>query len=284
MELIIITGYSGAGKSIAERVFEDIGYFCVDNLPAALIKDFVRLASSNKNIDKVAVVVDSRAGAFCNDIDESLRDLKSSGVNFKVLFIEAAEDVLITRYKETRRRHPLIESSNHSIESAVLHEREMLAPLREKADYIIDTTLLKDSQLKERLRNAFIEDSSQGLSVHVMSFGFKYGPVAEADLVFDVRCLPNPYYIPELKNHTGLEKCVKDYVLSFDESKTLLKKLKDLLSFALPLYVKEGKSQLVIAFGCTGGKHRSVTFADEMYKFLSHINPNISISHRDIDK
>lgn len=284
MELIIITGYSGAGKSIAERVFEDIGYFCVDNLPAALIKDFVRLAASNENIDKVAVVVDSRAGAFCDDINESLRELRKSGVNFKILFIEANEDVLVTRYKETRRRHPLIDTSNHSIESAVMHEREMLSTLREKADYVIDTTFIKDSQLKERLRSVFIENSSQGLNVHIMSFGFKYGPVAEADLVFDVRCLPNPYYIPKLKTHTGLENCVKDYVLSFDESKTLLDKLKDLLTFSLNLYKKEGKSQLVIAFGCTGGKHRSVTFADEIYKCLSQQNPNISISHRDINK
>ena len=284
MDLIIISGFSGAGKSVAVDALEDIDYYCIDNIPPALIGDFVKLCSQNTEINKVAVVADTRGGAFFDGMQNAIKTLKYSGVEFKVLFLEASDDVLVTRYKETRRKHPLLEEANYSVEEAVHRERELLKPIREASDFIIDTSLLSASQLRERTKNLFLNNLTLGLNIHCMSFGFKYGPATEADLVFDVRCLPNPYYIEELKHKTGLDKDVHDYVMAFDDSKTLLDKLTDMLDFLLPLYEKEGKSQLVLAFGCTGGKHRSVTFAEEMYRHFNSDRKNVTISHRDINK
>lgn len=284
MELIIISGYSGAGKSIAVHALEDIDYYCIDNLPPALISDFVSLCRNSGEINKVAIVTDIRGGSFFVGMMNSINQLRSENVPFKVLFLEADEDVLIKRYKETRRKHPLLDDANFSVEEAVEMEKKLLDPLRQTADYVINTSLLSAIQLRERTRSLFLDDPSESMIVHCTSFGFKYGPSGDSDINFDVRCLPNPYYIAELKNKTGLDSPVRDYVMSFDESKQLLAKLTDLIDFLIPLYRKEGKSQLVIAFGCTGGKHRSVTFAEEMHDHLKALGLNVSISHRDINK
>lgn len=284
MELIIISGYSGAGKSIAVHALEDIDYYCIDNLPPALISDFVSLCRNSGEINKVAIVTDIRGGSFFVGMINSINQLRNEGIPFKVLFLEADTDVLIKRYKETRRKHPLLDDANYSVEEAVEMEKKLLDPLRQTADYVINTSLLSAIQLRERTRSLFLDDPSESMTVHCTSFGFKYGPSGDSDINFDVRCLPNPYYIAELKNKTGLDSPVRDYVMSFDESKQLLAKLTDLIDFLIPLYRKEGKSQLVIAFGCTGGKHRSVTFAEEMHDHLKSLGLNVSVSHRDINK
>lgn len=284
MDLIIISGYSGAGKSIAVHALEDIGYYCIDNLPPALICDFVELCMQNEDYDKIAVVSDTRGGKFFDGIMSSTKKLREMGINFKVLFIEANVDVLINRFKETRRRHPMLEAANNSLEAAVKRELEVLRPLKDSADFLIDTSNIRASQLSSRIKNLFSSDVTNDMNIHCMSFGFKYGPCVEADLIFDVRCLPNPYFVDELKTKTGLDTPVQNYVLSFDEARTLLDKITDLIDFLLPYYKREGKSQLVIAFGCTGGQHRSVTFAQELGKHLLKSSKNVTVSHRDISK
>lgn len=284
MDLIIISGYSGAGKSIAVHALEDIGYYCIDNLPPALICDFVELCTQNEDYDKIAVVSDTRGGKFFDGIMTSTKKLKERGINFKVLFIEANISVLINRFKETRRRHPMLEAANNSLEAAVKKEMDVLEPLKNSADFLIDTSNIRASQLSSRIKSLFSGDVSNQMNIHCMSFGFKYGPCVEADLIFDVRCLPNPFFVPELKEMTGLDAPVHDYVLSFSEATTLLDKITDLIDFLLPFYQREGKSQLVIAFGCTGGKHRSVTFAEELGAHLLKNSTNVTVSHRDITK
>ena len=201
-----------------------------------------------------------------------------------ILFLDASDDVLIKRYKETRRKHPLDEQTHGNLQEAINAERDVLSSVRERADYYIDTSELSMGQLKETVYSIFLDDPNASMIIKVMSFGYKYGIPREADLAIDVRCLPNPFYIPELKLHTGTESCVSDYVMSFEQSRTLLSKLEDMLDFLIPLYIHEGKSQLVIAFGCTGGKHRSVTYAEAVYKYLSGKNMKCRISHRDIEK
>ena len=284
MKFLIVTGMSGSGKSGAVNVLEDIGYYCIDNIPPQLIPKFAEICINNGQMQKVAIVTDIRGGELFFELDEGLNYLKSNNLDTSILFLDASDEVLIKRYKETRRRHPLDEQSHGSLQRAINTEREVLASVREHADYYIDTTDLSMAQLKETVYSLFLDNPNESMVVKVMSFGFKYGISREADLVFDVRCLPNPFYIPELKQHTGLESCVRDYVLSFDQSKELEKKLKDMLDFLIPLYIHEGKSQLVIAFGCTGGKHRSVTFAETIYKHLVDKNMRCRISHRDINK
>ncbi len=284
MKFLIVTGMSGSGKSGAVNVLEDIGYYCIDNIPPQLIPKFAEICINNGQMQKVAIVTDIRGGELFFELDEGLNYLKSNNLDTSILFLDASDEVLIKRYKETRRRHPLDEQSHGSLQKAINTEREVLASVREHADYYIDTTDLSMAQLKETVYSLFLDNPNESMVVKVMSFGFKYGISREADLVFDVRCLPNPFYIPELKQHTGLESCVRDYVLSFDQSKELEKKLKDMLDFLIPLYIHEGKSQLVIAFGCTGGKHRSVTFAETIYKHLVDKNMRCRISHRDINK
>ncbi len=285
MEFIIITGLSGAGKSVAMKNMEDIGYYCVDNIPPMLVSIFYELCekSSDQHMKKIAVVTDIRAGDVFDDLFASLDKLKAAKKKYKILFLDARDDVLLRRFKETRRKHPLSENSV-STENAVLLERELLMPVKARADYVIDTSLLSTTQLKERITALFLGNVTLGLTVTCMSFGFKYGLPAEADLVFDVRCLPNPFYIPDLKPHTGLDSCVYDYVMQFEQSKGYAERMLGLVDFSLPLYRSEGKSQLVIAIGCTGGKHRSVTLTRVLYKHLLDDNQRTIVHHRDINK
>ena len=284
MKFLIVTGLSGSGKSVALNFLEDIVYYCIDNIPPQLIPKFAEICLNNKQMKKVAIVTDIRGGELFLELDEGLNYLKNHKLDTSILFLDASDEVLIKRYKETRRKHPLDEQCHGSIQRAITAEREVLASVREVADYYIDTSDLSMGQLKETVYSLFLDNPNDSMVVKVMSFGFKYGVSREADLVFDVRCLPNPFYIPELKQHTGLESCVRDYVLSFEQSQKLAEKLKDMLDFLIPLYIHEGKSQLVIAFGCTGGKHRSVTFAETIFKYLSDKGMKCRICHRDINK
>jgi len=286
MELLIVTGMSGSGKSSVMDVMEDIGYYCIDNIPPKLIDKFVDLCrKSETNINHIAVAVDIRTGDMFAEIFRSWQSLKSEpDVDVKVLFIEASDEVLIKRYKETRRKHPLDEKFNGNLHAAIRFEWQQLSQLREIADYYIETSDLTATALKEQVKSLFLDRTSDSLTIKIMSFGFKYGVSTESDLVFDVRCLPNPYYIDELRSHTGLESCVKDYVMGFEQSQVVFNKLKDLIDYLLPLYVQEGKSQLVIAFGCTGGKHRSVTFAELMANHLKDSSYRVQKYHRDITK
>lgn len=286
MKLLIVTGMSGSGKSSVMDVMEDIGFYCIDNIPPKLIQQFVDLCrKSETGIDKIAVAVDIRTGDMFVEIFRAWQSLKSEAdVEVKVLFIEADDEVLIKRYKETRRKHPLDEKFNGNLHEAIQYERNQLSQLREIADYYIETSHFASSQLKEQVKSIFLDHSSDSLIIKVMSFGFKYGVSTESDLVFDVRCLPNPYYVAELRNHTGVDQCVQDYVMESEQSQELFKKLTDLIDFLIPLYVREGKSQLVIAFGCTGGKHRSITFAELMAKHLTDSSYKVQKYHRDITK
>ena len=285
MNFLIITGLSGSGKSGVVNVLEDIGFYCVDNIPPQLIPKFAEICvSSSEKMQKVALVTDVRGGEMFDDIDNGISYLREHGIKCGILFLDASDDVLIRRYKETRRKHPLYDEAHGNLQHSIDLEREKLMVIREKADYYVDTSEMSIQQLKETVYSLFLENPGDSLSVEIMSFGFKYGTVREADLIFDVRCLPNPFYIQELKNHTGMESCVSDYVMKFKQSQELEKKLEELINFLIPLYKHEGKSQLVIAFGCTGGKHRSVTFAENMYKFLRDKDVKCRICHRDINK
>lgn len=285
MKFVIVTGLSGSGKSTAVDVLEDIGYYCIDNMPPELIGKFAEIsAKAGSKLEKVAFVADIRGGDFFLKLDETIKQLRAENEEIKVLFLDSSDDVIVRRYKETRRKHPLDEVSKGNIKKAIETERKMLVPIKEQADFYVDTSLTSTSKFKERVYSLFLDTGEDFLRVDVCSFGFKYGTMNEADLVFDVRCLPNPFYIPELKEKTGLNKEVYDYVLSFDEAKQLLAKLEDLLDFLIPLYKREGKSQLIIAFGCTGGKHRSVTYAETIGRYLESKLGKIRITHRDIDK
>ncbi len=285
MQLVMITGMSGAGKTMVMQVMEDIGYYCIDNLPPQLITKFVDICEhSEGSLNKVAIAVDIRTGDMFSEIYRCWRTLKNeTNVDVKVIFTEASDEVLLKRYKETRRKHPLDEKCG-SLQEAIQFEREQLQQLRAIADYYIETSHLSVSQLKEEIKNMFLEKKTDSLLVKVISFGYKYGVSTESDLVLDVRCLPNPFYIPELKSHTGCESCVRDYVMQFPQSQELYKKILDLLDFLLPLYVAEGKSQLVVAFGCTGGKHRSITFAELVGDALREKGYRVHKMHRDIAK
>lgn len=283
MELVIITGMSGAGKSLTVNALEDIGFFCADNMPPELIAMFVQLLSKN-DYKKVAIVTDARTGKNFSYLFNAFDEIAELGFDYRFMFIDADDDVLVRRYKETRRRHPLMSNENYSVEEAVKAERLLMKTAREKADIVFDTTGLSAIQCRVRVADMFSVAQTDTMSVHCVSFGYKYGVPHDADLVFDVRCLPNPFYIKELKPKTGLDSEVFDYVMSFDESKQLASKLFDIIEFSLPLYRKEGRSQLIIAFGCTGGHHRSVTFARLMYERLKEKGYNMSISHRDASK
>ncbi len=283
-EFVIVTGLSGAGKSCAVNVMEDIGYFCIDNMPPQLIPKFAEICEENEDITKVAIVTDIRGGTMFMHLNENLEELKSKGYNVKVLFVDANHSVIKQRYKETRRRHPLFEASGGDIDKAINAESEIIEPMKQCADFYIDTSLMGTSTLKENVLNIFLDNPSDSMAISCISFGFKYGVPNEADLVFDVRCLPNPFYKPELKKMTGLDKPVRDFVMNFENSVTLEKKLFDLIDFLVPQYLHEGKSQLVIAFGCTGGKHRSVTFAENMCAHIRNNGLKASVLHRDIEK
>ncbi len=285
MELIIVTGLSGAGKSRTVNALEDIGFFCVDNMPPKLISKFVEIGMQSKGeIERMAVVTDIRGGELFDGLFEELDLLRSKEFEYKLLFLTASDEVLIRRYKETRRKHPLVGTLCSSLEEAVKQERKIMSNARERADYILDTSLMSNAQLKERICKLFLDNIATGMMINCRSFGFKYGDPTYADLVFDVRCLPNPFYVDELKHKTGLNAEVKDYVMQSQDSTVLFDKIKDLIDFLLPLYLNEGKSQLTVAFGCTGGKHRSVTFAELLYQYLTDKGNKTSVNHRDINK
>ncbi|MCM1134266.1 MAG: RNase adapter RapZ [Clostridium sp.] len=283
MRFVVVTGMSGGGKSTALRMLEDAGYYCVDNLPVALIEKFVELiATPDGEVTKVALGLDARAGQAFEEVRQILEKLKDNGYAFEILFMEANDRTLLKRYKETRRVHPL--SPFGRIEDGIRKEREILSKIREKADYVMDTSRLLTRELKEELDKIFVQNEGyNSLMVTILSFGFKYGIPADADLVFDVRFLPNPFYIDELKHKTGNEKEVQDYVMSFPEAHVFIEKLADLAEFLIPNYVKEGKYQLVIGIGCTGGKHRSVTLANKLYESMKNKGEyGIKIAHRDV--
>ncbi len=285
MELLIVTGMSGAGKSQAANALEDMGFYCVDNIPPAIIPSFVDLsARSGNELSKIAIVTDARGGNMFSEISDVLLSLKEMAVSYKILFLDASNEVLIRRYKENRRKHPLTGNNDISLADAVKKERELLEKIRFSADYVIDTSFISISQLKLRLTAIFLGSMSNVLKIQCKSFGFKYGLDTEADLVFDVRCLPNPFYVEELKQKTGLDKEVRDYVLDSPDSKEFFKKLIDFIDCSVPLYAKEGKSQLTVAIGCTGGKHRSVTFAEVIGEHLREKNYDCITVHRDIGK
>lgn len=285
MNFVIVTGLSGAGKSRAIDAMEDIGFYCVDNLPPMLIPVFYDMYTKSEGMPpKVAVVCDTRGGEFFKSFFDAIETLKQQGREYKILFLDCADDILVRRYQETRRKHPFADSFNGSLEKAVKLEREMLHPVRERSDYIIDTSNLRPQYMKEQITRMFMQSGENSLYVHCMSFGFKNGLPGEADLVFDVRCLPNPFYIDELRNQTGLDKPVYDYVMCQPEAEEFRNKIIDMVDFLLPLYIKEGKSQLVIAIGCTGGHHRSVAFAEYVYKHLIEKKIKSTVTHRDILK
>ena len=285
MEFVIVTGFSGAGKSVVIDAMEDIGFYCLDNIPPKLIQPFYDLCLQSKDgFKRVAVVTDIRGGEQFSTLFESLDRLKAAGKPYKILFLDAAQAVRINRYKETRRRHPLLDGNLFSLENAMEREEQILKPVREISDYIIDSTHTSPSQMRQRIANLFLSNSSDALAVTCMSFGFKHGVPTEADLVFDVRCLPNPFYIPELKKLTGLDDSVRDYVLKWDETKGLFERIVSLIDYSLPLYCNEGKSQLVIAIGCTGGHHRSVALTQLLYDHLLKQDVRVSVNHRDIHR
>ena len=286
MEFLIVTGLSGAGKSQAVHALEDIGFYCVDNLPPQLLSTFYSLCQqAGEKFGRVAVVTDIRGGQdVFRTLTATLEELHKDERPYKILFLDAADPVLINRFKETRRKHPLADYFMGSLDQAVQMERSVLKPVQEQADFVIDTSLLSPAQLKKQISTLFLGNVSDALAIHCVSFGFKYGMPIEADLLFDVRCLPNPYYIDALRPQTGLDKPVQEYVMQWEQSKGLLKRLFELLDFSLPLYCNEGKSQLVIAVGCTGGHHRSVTFAQAIYNHLLSQGRRVSVNHRDIQK
>ncbi len=285
MEFIIVTGMSGGGKSSAIKVLEDIGYFCIDNMPPQLIPNFAEICNNNGEITKVAIVTDIRGGTLFLKLSECIsRLMNTDGINVKVLFLEAAKEALMTRYSETRRKHPLDEVSGGDLAKAIDAETELLSDIRANADYIIDSSLLTTAQLKGQIAGLFLDRPSDSIIVSCMSFGFKYGVPGEADLVFDVRCLPNPFYVHELKQKTGLDAEVRDYVMKYEQSQIFENKIWDMVDFLLPCYIGEGKSRLVIAFGCTGGKHRSITFAERTAAHLRENGCKVRIVHRDIEK
>ncbi len=284
MRFVIVTGMSGAGKSTTLKTLEDIGYFCVDNLPIQLIMRFAEIAYAKDNdINNVAIGVDIRSGVYLEQLSECLQQLKESQYDYEILFLDSNDDVLIKRYKETRRNHPL--ARNGRIEDGIKIERSRIAFLRKEADYIIDTTSLLTRELKAELDKIFIENAEySNFIINVVSFGFKYGIPRDADLVFDVRFLPNPYYDLELRPLTGNDEAIQNFVMQFDEAKEFMNKIADLLEFLIPNYIKEGKNGLVVAIGCTGGKHRSVTLANGIYKELETLPYSVRIVHRDIEK
>lgn len=284
MKLVIVTGMSGAGKTQALKMLEDMGFYCVDNLPISLIERFAQLILGNtKDISRVALGIDIRSGEELPQLQEILNNWKKMNFSCQVVFLDAGDRVLIKRYKETRRKHPL--AGTGRIEKGIEAEREKLKFLKDSADYILDTSHLLTKELRQELEKIFVENQEyKNLYITVLSFGFKYGIPADADLVFDVRFLPNPYYEEELRPHTGEEKMIQDFVKKGGTAELFLKKLIDMLEFLIPNYILEGKNQLVIGIGCTGGKHRSVTVAGELYqKLLSHPEYGIKIIHRDID-
>lgn len=285
MEFVIVTGMSGAGKTRAMHALEDIGFFCVDNLPPELIPVFYELCvKSDSMTGRVAVVTDTRGGELFKSFFSALETLKRAQRPYKILFLDCAEPVLVNRFQETRRRHPLADGLNGSLEQSVKLEREMLRPVKEASDYVIDTSGVSPAQLKTRISELFLVEAEDSLAVHCISFGFKFGIPLESDLIFDVRCLPNPFYDKKLRPLTGLDQPIIDYVMEKEETKGFVRRWIDMIDYLLPLYNKEGKSQLVIAVGCTGGHHRSVALAQFLCDDLLKKGIRSSVTHRDITK
>ncbi len=284
MRLVIVTGMSGAGKSSALKMLEDAGYFCVDNIPIQLIYKLVILTSGDtKEFDKVALGIDIRSGQSLDELDEVLFKMDKEGCNYEILFLDASTEVLVKRFKETRRTHPLAVSTR--LEYGIEQERGKLEFLKRRADYIIDTSQLLVRELKGEVDQIFVQNQKyHNFFITIVSFGFKYGLPTDGDLVFDVRFLPNPYYVDSLRQKTGNDQEVKDYVMESDIAITFLNKLEDMIRFLIPNYIAEGKNQLVICIGCTGGKHRSVTLSNELYKRLRKLEYGLKVEHRDIDK
>ncbi|GAB6149448.1 MULTISPECIES: RNase adapter RapZ [Clostridium] len=285
MRFVIVTGLSGAGKSQAIRSLEDLGYFCVDNLPPTLMGKFAEACyQTDGKIDKIALVIDIRGGEFFDDLFENLKYLKEQNYRYEILFLDASDKVLVKRYKESRRTHPLAPGGR--LIQGIELERRRLNEVKYKANNIIDTSNMTQMQLREKIWRIYGDDEQieNRLIIDVLSFGFKYGIPVDADLVFDVRFLPNPYYIPELKQFSGDDKEIQDYVLGFKETKEFIAKLDDMLQFLIPNYIKEGKIQLVVAIGCTGGRHRSVTIANAIYDRLKEKGHKVSKEHRDINE
>ena len=282
MRFVVVTGMSGAGKLTAQKMLEDMGYYCVDNLPVPFIVKFAELIYESER-DKVVLGIDVRADQSFDEIMQALKDMKDKGYSYEMLFLDASKQTLLKRYKESRRNHPL--AMDGRVEDGIERERKILAKTKKSADYVIDTSHLLTRELREELENIFVKNENcKSLMVNISSFGFKHGILQDADLVFDVRFLPNPYYVEELKHKTGNDKEVQDFLMQYDEAHIFLEKVKDLLDFLIPNYIKEGKNQLVIGIGCTGGKHRSVTLANEIYKALNDDDKEygVTINHRDI--
>ena len=286
MKFVILTGMSGAGKSTALKMMEDIGFYCVDNLPIPLLEKFVELSDLQQNaeLQKVAVGIDIRSGQALEELRSVLDRIKANGGAYDILFLDAEDSVLVKRYKETRRSHPL--AGSERVDKGIAKERERLAFLKERASYIIDTSQLLTRELKAELDKIFVQDQKfKNLMITVLSFGFKYGIPADSDLVFDVRFLPNPYYVEGMRPLSGNDAPVRDYVMGFETAQVFAEKLEDMIRFLIPNYISEGKHQLIISIGCTGGKHRSVTLANALYQYLEvRENYGVRIEHRDIEK
>ena len=286
MRFVIVTGMSGAGKSTTLKMMEDMGYFCVDNMPIPLMTKLTELLLvPNGEITKIALGLDIRSGQNLDELENILNDMKVNNMQYEILFLEASDTTLVKRYKETRRNHPL--AGGGRIEQGIAKERRKISFLKKRADYILDTSRMLTRELRAELGRIFAENKEyKNLYITVLSFGFKYGIPSDADLVFDVRFLPNPYYIDELRPQNGNDKAVREYVMNNETSRRFLEKLVDMVEFLIPNYVAEGKNQLVIAIGCTGGKHRSVTLANELFERLSVTEEEygIKIEHRDLEK
>lgn len=285
MRFVIVTGMSGAGKTSVLKMLEDAGYFCVDNLPIPLVGKFAELATTDSSgeMQKIALGIDIRSGEGLAKIKEALSALHTLGIDYEILYLECSDTVLVKRFKETRRMHPL--SGDGRIESGIAKERKKMKPIKELSTFILDTSQLLTRELKAEVGRIFVDNQGyKNFYVTILSFGFKYGIPVDADLVFDVRFLPNPFYIEELKPQTGNDKAVFDYVMKAKEAHIFLDKLKDMISFLIPNYIIEGKNQLVIAIGCTGGKHRSVTLANALYEVMKNDDYGFKVEHRDIQK
>jgi RNase adapter protein RapZ len=284
LHLVVITGMSGAGKTVAIQSFEDLGFFCIDNLPPILLSKFAELLEQSKgNLQKVALVFDLRGREFFSALFQSLDTLAEwHGVRYQILFLDASDQTLVRRYKETRRRHPL--SPDGTPLAGILQERKLLEEIKERADQMIDTSQLKPVELKEKIISHFSQMAQREMAVTFISFGFKHGVPIDTDLVFDVRFLPNPHYVDRLRPQTGKDEAVVNYVIKWTETKQFLEKLEDLLTFLLPQYSREGKTQLVVGIGCTGGKHRSVTIAEHLYRRFKEEQVRCQVTHRDIEK
>lgn len=283
LEFTIITGLSGAGKSQAMHCFEDLGFFCIDNLPPQLLRDMAKLGSlPGSRVRKIAVVSDIRGGQFFSELTEALKKLRKKSIPYQILYLEAANEVLVKRFKETRRKHPL--SQEGTIIEGIRQEREIMEQIKGLADMVIDTTNLMPAQLRERILTSFLGEQKSNILITIVSFGFKYGMPLDSDIVMDVRFIPNPHYVPELRPLTGLEASVRHFVLNRDETKDFLEKFENLISTLMPYYVSEGKSHLTMAIGCTGGSHRSVVISEEIGAFLAKSGYGITVMHKDIGK